>query len=705
MTLRPNTFDEDIVKSVSEVDEYRLALEPGFKPEDIIIDIGSHIGGFALACVWHGASCVHCFEASEENFEILVRNVERINEELEGTNGWVTCERKAVWKSSGHTLHFCGLSGANTGGSNIFASDGETVETLSLDTILEDFETVRLLKLDCEGAEWSILFSCTQLHKVEQIVLETHTWEPDKVPEIAKVKGHPDFTPRALASFLRRQGFEVEYGPTAGNLGLMFAKRKPIDPELLDDFRDKWRKRIEGRIMDDVATGMETEGYRRVTLAGIDPYVEPLNVVTQQVDPKTLTPCSFQQPRWVDIDPRYDDEQVTDESALARAHNFIEHIPPYPGNFKGRGIVIAAGGVRYFTSAWVGINLLRAHGCCLPIQMWHLGPSEVDERMKEIVAPLGVECVDAYEIRKIYPARRLFGWEIKPYAILHCPFREVLLLDADNMALKDPTYLFDSAEYKSTGAIFWPDLGRLARERMIWHFTGVEYQDEPEFESGQLYIDKGRTRAGDNTAWQALNLTMWYNEHSDFFYNHVHGDKETFHMAWRKFNLPYSMPGHRVQQQHTLFQHDFQGNRLFQHQHKWSTDQVDKPVDGVVLGEQCMGYMQQLRRLWNGRINAKAQETKSPAEQTAIEALCTGRWQYDRVGYGARPMEFKRDYTIGFGAARMETHWDLSAAGDGHIYLEIRSDTELTCRLVWGGESYTGRWERHEQMPVELTRL
>src|SRR5262245_56338271 len=48
------------------------------------------------------------------------------------------------------------------------------------------------------------------------------------------------------------------------------------------------------------------------------------------------------------------------------------------GRFDGRGIVICAGGPRYFTCAWVLISVLRhVHRVALPIQVWHLGRSEM----------------------------------------------------------------------------------------------------------------------------------------------------------------------------------------------------------------------------------------------------------------------------------------------------------------------------------------
>ena len=43
-------------------------------------------------------------------------------------------------------------------------------------------------------------------------------------------------------------------------------------------------------------------------------------------------------------------------------------------------------------------------------------------------------------------------------------------------------------------AIFWPDFGRLGPERPIWQICEVPYRDEPEFETGQVVVDKRRQR-------------------------------------------------------------------------------------------------------------------------------------------------------------------------------------------------------------------
>jgi len=101
----------------------------------------------------------------------------------------------------------------------------------------------------------------------------------------------------------------------------------------------------------------------------------------------------------------YDQQPLTLQSAGMALEEFIPAIPAYPDRHQGRGIVICGGGLRYFACAWVCINMLRKLGCALPIQLWHMGKKELDERMRALVAPLGVECVDASNCAKSFVTR------------------------------------------------------------------------------------------------------------------------------------------------------------------------------------------------------------------------------------------------------------------------------------------------------------
>jgi hypothetical protein len=285
------------------------------------------------------------------------------------------------------------------------------------------------------------------------------------------------------------------------------------------------------------------------------------------------------------------------------AREYLNSLPPFPEQFDGRGIVICAGGTRYFACAYVAAKMLRHVGCSLPIQFWHLA-NEIDDQMRSLVAPLGVACIDADALnrRRSRPYRILQGWELKSFAILHSPYREVLLVDADNIPVLDPSFLFQTPEFQEHGAIFWPDdVFPFGPNSPVWEIFEVPPRNEPQFESGQLVIDKRRT-------WRALNLAMHYNEHSDFYYRHVHGDKETFHLAFLRTNTPYAMPSRPVHVSRrgaraVFFQHDFSGRRVFQHRigDKWRLDGKNRHIADFWFEDLCRHFIAELAARWSGR--------------------------------------------------------------------------------------------------------
>jgi hypothetical protein len=316
------------------------------------------------------------------------------------------------------------------------------------------------------------------------------------------------------------------------------------------------------------------------------------------------------------LNNRYDEGCLTLHNARLELERFVKNIPAAPFEFSGRGIVICGGGVRYFTNAWVCINMLRQVGCRLPIELWHLGERELDATMRELVEPLGVKCVDACEMAKRFPVRRLGGWQSKPYAMLHSKFREVLFLDADNVAVVNPEFLFETEQYRQTGAIFWPDYPSTSDQPGVaWKSCGLERPGMTEFESGQIVVDKAR-------CWEPMRLALWFNEHSDFYYQHIHGDKETFHLAFHKLRRSYGFvptPVHRLPG--TMCQHDFEGRRIFQHRNmdKWNVFLRNRRIPDFWMEEDCLNYVRQLRQRWDGGVSRYlSQECFKPKQSGSI---------------------------------------------------------------------------------------
>src|ERR1043166_3368627 len=140
-------------------------------------------------------------------------------------------------------------------------------------------------------------------------------------------------------------------------------------------------------------------------------------------------------------------------------NEFLRSMPEFTEHrFDGRGIVLCGGGSVYFPCIWSCIRMLRRFGCTLPIELWHRGTREMTDEMKTLLAPYDVVFQDAYRVARGYPVRRLDGWELKPYAIINSRFAEVLYIDADNVVVQNPEFLFDATLYRETGSLFWQDV-------------------------------------------------------------------------------------------------------------------------------------------------------------------------------------------------------------------------------------------------------
>jgi alpha 1,2-mannosyltransferase len=69
---------------------------------------------------------------------------------------------------------------------------------------------------------------------------------------------------------------------------------------------------------------------------------------------------------------------------------------------------------------------------------------------------------------------------------------QVIFLDSDNVAVGDPTTLFETEEYVSTGALLWPDYWDSSAAPDLRHILKVPQLPRGTFESGQMVFDKER---------------------------------------------------------------------------------------------------------------------------------------------------------------------------------------------------------------------
>lgn len=216
--LRPNTIDRRIFRTVVIEDEYRLPER--FEAGTVVLDVGAHVGSFALACLRRGAARVVCCEPDADNFALLKHNLAPYADRAEARH-------VAVWRNDepAKTLALHNPYDVRNTGAGRVGGAGRPVTAVAFDDLVRELGRVDLLKLDCEGAEWPILLTATTLDRVGSILGEYHL---ETFPEAYQVEGCEGFTAEVLTGALTRHGFRTETEDLHDSVppaGLFFAKR------------------------------------------------------------------------------------------------------------------------------------------------------------------------------------------------------------------------------------------------------------------------------------------------------------------------------------------------------------------------------------------------------------------------------------------------------------------------------------------------
>lgn len=171
--VRGRTADLATSRSIF-VDESYLPPPMSIPPDATVVDIGGHIGLFAMfAALRARRGRVLVYEPESENFALLTENLRRNHLDR------VRAFNLAVAASAGERdMHYAG-DARGTVAHSLFGTSNRTfrVTCTTLGRILEEhgLERVDFLKLDCEGAEVEILQSLADAHllRIRQVVMES----------------------------------------------------------------------------------------------------------------------------------------------------------------------------------------------------------------------------------------------------------------------------------------------------------------------------------------------------------------------------------------------------------------------------------------------------------------------------------------------------------------------------------------------------
>jgi FkbM family methyltransferase len=193
---------------------YMAGMECDIAPNSTIIDIGANAGYFTLFV----ASAFP--QAKMFSFEPVPVNYAQLKHHRDlNDNCKISCFPLAVAGHSGEINLNFDTTDSFTTSATIFASKEGKGESLSvpcvtLKEIMDEnaIEKCDLLKMDCEGAEYDILYNCPPdyLRRIDQIAMEVHRG------------GQKNQNIEVMEAFLRKQGFLTRRRP----VGMLWAWRR-----------------------------------------------------------------------------------------------------------------------------------------------------------------------------------------------------------------------------------------------------------------------------------------------------------------------------------------------------------------------------------------------------------------------------------------------------------------------------------------------
>ena len=209
--IRVNSTDLMAFTHVWLIQEYSA---PKFKinNNDLILDIGAHIGLFSLfASQFCKNGKIFCYEPIKENYNELLQNIKINNiKNIFPFNCAVSnkTEKIKIYLNDDESGHSIFLENSNY----------VEVDSISINDIFENHSITKcnFLKLDCEGAEYEIieLLSKKHLGKIEKSVIEYHMF--DKYPHLLK----------ELQNTLEKNSFKLKTRSLFLDIGFLFALKK-----------------------------------------------------------------------------------------------------------------------------------------------------------------------------------------------------------------------------------------------------------------------------------------------------------------------------------------------------------------------------------------------------------------------------------------------------------------------------------------------
>lgn len=217
MKKREGTTDTLIIDEVCGRNCYKLDPNVVSKYSNVV-DVGAHIGSFVIKLRQLGfTGHVSCFEPNPDTFSYLKQNVEGAEKtSLHQSLVWrsdedvseVSLSIGKIWTEDRSKVNHADCKVISNG----YEANTVKVPVVKFDSILQkifnEHGRINLLKLDCEGSEYPLLYTSKALDLVDSILLEYHRIDPGNEAAYT-VQGFTEYDREGLVKFLESQGFKV----------------------------------------------------------------------------------------------------------------------------------------------------------------------------------------------------------------------------------------------------------------------------------------------------------------------------------------------------------------------------------------------------------------------------------------------------------------------------------------------------------------
>lgn len=261
---------------------------------------------------------------------------------------------------------------------------------------------------------------------------------------------------------------------------------------------------------------------------------------------------------------------------------YLRHLEAPPAAvFDGDGIVINAGGA-FTVGAIISIIQLREVGSVLPIELMLNTEAEYDAQIcEELLPKLNAKCqvLERLVGKDQYAKLGLKKFQLKVLGLLFSSFNNVIALDTDNLAIKNPDALLSSEPFTATKFVLWPDIWHKGLAPMWYELARIpvgpvvlrfgcpnnkEFSEYVKDEESAMFHDLQNTipPMGAETGqmvfskrehWRLLVLALYYNVYGPQVYYRImyqgtygSGDRETFVPALHVMNEPYHLNEYKV---------------------------------------------------------------------------------------------------------------------------------------------------------------